>query len=257
MGKIKSKADAYQKIPFPYQVSLGQFPRYSSNNKFGYNNSVGTSQEEIWNVGGVEAYLSSAETMNIVSTSVEDDADKNPAGTGAYTLTIVGLDNDWEPVSETISLNGQSNVLTTNSYLRVFRMIVNTAGSTGSNVGTITATASTASSVHAQINPTDNQTLKINFSTPAGKYGLITGSEIGCAKNDDCEIRFKIRPLGEVFQTKRLLNFYQVTVNFEDFIPILIPPKSDVTMTALSAAGGVKVSANLDYMLIDSVEVTG
>ena len=65
MAYQKSKDGAYGPIPFEYQVGLGQFPRYSSNNKFGYNNSVGTSQEEIWNVGGVEAYLSSAETIEI------------------------------------------------------------------------------------------------------------------------------------------------------------------------------------------------
>lgn len=257
MAYVKSKGRAYQDIPFEFRSTLNQFPRYQNNNKFGYNNSVGTSQEEIWNVGGIESYLSTAETMDIVSTSDEDDADKDPAGTGAYTLTITGLDGDWLPVSETISLNGQTNVTTTNTYLRVLRMVVNSAGSTGSNVGTITCTASTAASVHGQINPTDNQTLKINFSIPANKYGVITHAEIGCAKADDCEIRFKVRPFGQVFQTKRLLNFFQNTVSFSNIIPILLAPKTDITITALSAAGGVKVSANIDYYLIDSREVTG
>lgn len=255
MGKVASPDSAYARIPFEMRASLGRFPRYNVNNKFGYNSAVGTSQEEIWNVGGVEAYLSTAETMNIVSTSTDDDG--APVGTGARTLSIYGLDNDWNEINETVTLNGTTDVETTNSYLRVFRMIVNTAGSTGSNVGTITATASSAASVHAQINPTDNQTLKINFAIPANKYGIISHAEIGCAKADDCEVRFKVRPFGEVFQTNRLLNFFESTVSFSNFIPILLPPKTDVTLTALSSAGGVKVSANLDYYTIDSVEVTG
>ena len=255
MSYIKSKGSAYAPIPFEYQVCLGQFPRYGFNNKFGYNNSVGTSQEDIWNVGGIEAYLASAQTMNIASTSNNDDG--SPAGTGAHTLIIYGLNNDWEEISEQVTLNGMTNVTTTNSYLRVFRMIVTAAGSTGSNVGTISATASTAGTVHAQIAPTDNQTLKIQFSIPTGKYGIITHAEIGCAKSDDCEVRFKVRPFGEVFQTKRLLNFFQITQSFSGFIPILVPPKADITVTALSAAGGVKVSANIDYYLVDAREVTG
>jgi len=255
MGYVKSQGDAYAAIPFEYRATLQQFPRYDNNNKFGYNNAVGTGQEEIWNVGGIESYLSTAETMNIASDSSDDDG--APVGTGALTLTIYGLDNDWNEINETITLNGTSDVETTNSYLRVFRMVVNTAGTTGSNVGTITATASTAATVHAQINPTDNQTLKINFSIPQDKYGIITHAEIGCAKADDCEIRFKVRPFGEVFQTKRLLNFFESTVSFSNLIPILLPPKTDVTITALSSAGGVKVSANLDYYLVDSREVTG
>lgn len=253
MAYVKSRGDDYAPIPFEDRVTIGRFPRYSSNNKFGYNNDVGTSQEEIWNVGGVESYLSSAETMNIVSTSTDDDGD--PTGTGAHTLIIFGLDDDYLPVQETVTLNGTSNVLTSTAFLRVLRMIVTAAGSTGSNVGTITCTASSSSSVHAQINPTDNQTLKINFSIPADKHGLITHAELGCAKNDDCEIRFKVRQFGEVFQTKRLLNFYQQTVSFSNIIPILLQPKCDVTITALSSAGGVKVSANIDYYLIDSREL--
>jgi len=255
MSEIKSRPSAYNKIPFEFQVALGQFPRYSSNNKFGFNNAVGTTQEEIWNVGGIESYLSSAQTMNIVSTSTNDDG--SPVGTGARTLTINGLDNSWLPVQETITLNGQTNVLTSNSYLRVFRMVVNTAGSTGSNVGTITAKASTATTTHAQIDPTNNQTLKINFSVSANKYCLITYAELGVAKADDSQIRFKIRPFGEVFQTKRMLNLFETTVGFSNFEPILVPPKSDITITALSAAGGVSVSANIDYYLIDSLEITG
>ena len=256
MAYQKSRGDAYAAIPFEIQSTLNPFPRYANNNKFGYNNSIGTSQEEVWNVGGIEAYLSSAQTMNIVST---DNADKGTptAGTGARTLTIFGLDNDWLEINETVTLNGTTPVTTTNSYLRVFRMIVRSAGSTGGNVGIITSTASTAATVHSQINPTDNQTLKISFGIPADKYGVITHAEIGCAKSDDCEIRFKVRPFGEVFQTKRLLNFFQQTVSFSNIIPILLPPKTDITITALSAAGGVKVSANIDYYLIDAREVIG
>ena len=256
MGYQKSRGDDYAQIPFEFRSTLGQFPRYANNNKFGYNSAVGTSQEEIWNVGGVEAYLSSAETMNIAST---DNADKGTptAGNGARTLTIFGLDNDWMEINETVTLNGTTPVTTTNSYLRVLRMIVRSAGSTGSNVGTITSTASTAATVHSQINPTDNQTLKINFGIPADKYGIITHAEIGCAKTDDCEVRFKVRPFGEVFQTKRLLNFFEATVSFSNILPILLPPKTDVTVTALTTAGTAAVSANLDYYLIDSREVTG
>jgi len=255
MAYQKSGNDAYAPIPFEDRVTLGQFPRYSANNKFGYNNAVGTSQEEIWNVGGIESYLSSAETMDIVSTSTNDDGD--PAGTGAQQLIIYGLDNNWLPVQETVTLNGQTDVTTTQAFIRVLRMVVIAAGATGSNVGVITATASTAATVHSQINATDNQTLKINFSIPANRYGIITHSEIGCAKSDDCEIRFKVRPFGEVFQTKRLLNFFESTVSFSNILPILLPPKSDITITALSSAGGVKVSANIDYYLVDSREVTG
>jgi hypothetical protein len=70
--------------------------------------------------------------MTLVSTSASDDT--------RATILINGLNSNWDQISETIALNGTSNVTTVNSYLRINNMIMTSTG-TGqtTNVGTITA----------------------------------------------------------------------------------------------------------------------
>lgn len=252
MTYYKYRGDDYAPIPFEIQVALGQFPRYSTENKFGYNGAAGTSEEEIWNEGGFEAYLSSAERMNIVSTSTADDG--SPGGTGARTLIIYGLDNDWKEINETITLNGTTDVLTVNSYIRVFRMIVLTAGSGAANAGVITAAAQTAGTDHANIAIGDNQTKKIQFSFPLGKVCIIRSLTIGVAKNENVEAKLKIRPFGSVFQVKRILNLFENAGQFINTTPSLIPEKYDITITSQTTTGNAAVSASLSYMLIDERE---
>lgn len=233
--------------PYSFRVALGELNGVSNDTKFGYNPTVGTTEAEIWNQGGIEAYLTSAETMNIASTDANDDGD--PASTGARTLQIFGLDDSYLEINETITLNGTTNVTTSNSYLRVFRMVVLTAGSSGHNEGTITATASTSSSVHAKIEPTFNQTTKIQFTVPAGKQFLITNAIVGVDEGKSVQIKFKIRPFGQVFQTKRIQELFEQTVVFDDFIPILVPEKSDITLTGIAGAGTDKITAQIDYYI--------
>ena len=89
--------------PFELQVSRGQIAYHEFIHKFGYNPSIGATDETIWSEGGLYVYPTSASTMYISSSSADDTA----AGTGARTATVYGLDADFEQISVTVSLNGQ------------------------------------------------------------------------------------------------------------------------------------------------------
>ena len=45
-------------------------------------------------------------------------------GTGARTVLIEGLDENYDIQSETVTMDGTTNVVTTNTYIRLFRMTV-------------------------------------------------------------------------------------------------------------------------------------
>ena len=62
--------------------------------------------------------------MNVSST----DTDDTVLGTGAWNLTLSGLDADYVPQSETIQLNGQTPDQTVNAYLRVNRAYIRKVG---------------------------------------------------------------------------------------------------------------------------------
>lgn len=85
-------------------------------------------------IGGIDLTLpTSATTLGIASTSVNDTS----AGTGARTLLITGLNSNYDEIQEVVTLNGQTEVNTTASFLRVNGANVLTTGSVGFNQGTI------------------------------------------------------------------------------------------------------------------------
>lgn len=239
---------------FGIQVATGNYRNWLSENKFAANPSVGTSFEDVWNNGGTLSYLSSAETMNIVSTDTNDDGD--PAGTGARTLEIFGLDGNYDLINETVTLNGTTNVTTVNSYLRVHRMIVRTAGSGGGNAGVITATASSAGTVQANIDIGDNQTLKSQYTVPNGYYMAMVKIEASCAKGDEIEVRLEARPENQVFQVKFVFQLFQQTEEILIDPPRIFESKTDIRLRAKNIGGStVNMAAAYDFYLIPSDQV--
>lgn len=194
--------------PPSLDVGLGLIPGQTGLNKFGYNPNIGTSEEDIWDVGGDwPGPLDSAVQFNIASTSLLDDG--SPPGTGAQTVQIYGLDGSYALADESVTMDGTSDVLTSGSYFVVFRMVVTAAGSTGSNAGNITATASASgSSAMAQITQNLNQTLMACYMVPAGHTLALSGYYYGVDQGGaalDLSLKFLVEPFGETEQVKHWL----------------------------------------------------
>ena len=127
-------------------------------NKYGKAPSgVQTSATDIWSRADAtptqQIWIAptTARIHQIKSTSTDDDG--SPTGIGAATVTIWGL-TSWTTAetSETITLNGTTNVPTVNSYVIIHRMRATASATTtavGINVGTITATADTDTTITA------------------------------------------------------------------------------------------------------------
>ena len=124
-------------------------------------------------------YLASAETMNIVS----DDADDTEDGSGARTGIIFGVDGAGVAVQENFTMNGTTDVLTTQAFLRMNTMVILTAGASTWNEGAITATASGAMTVQQKIGATDSISKSSHYTVPAGKKLHVMRLEFNCSKN--------------------------------------------------------------------------
>ena len=70
--------------------------------KFGTNDDVDGSLETIWDAGGLYTYLTTAAAVTVTSTDTDDSA----SGTGARTITVEGLDANYNQVSETLTVGG-------------------------------------------------------------------------------------------------------------------------------------------------------
>lgn len=82
---------------------------------------------------GTLTEMATSQSLTVSSGSANDTA----AGTGARTITVRGLDADWNLVSEQVTLNGQTAVALNVVKLHPFVAIINTAGSGGTNAGII------------------------------------------------------------------------------------------------------------------------
>lgn len=139
-----SDAQVVRTSDFRYEVAQGRWQNHSLWNKFGYNADIDTTTDpEIlaaW--GGTFQYITAGETLTIVSSSTADDGD--PCGTGACTIFIWGVDENWAQQTETVTLNGTTNVVTTSQWIGVNRISVVSSGSGDVNAGNVTVTATSS-----------------------------------------------------------------------------------------------------------------
>lgn len=176
---------------FYLEVARGNIPGYSTVLIRGHNPTQ-TSASGFVDIAefGDLTYLTTAETMDITSDSTSDTSD----GVGLRTLRIDGVDNTGAAVQEIIIMNGTDDVVTANSYLRVNTLVGLTAGSSGWNVGIVTATASTAATIQAEMGPTESLSQASHYTVPLGKTFLLKQVEFNAAKasgGGSPEIEFK------------------------------------------------------------------
>jgi len=244
--------------PFELQVSRGQIAFHKTNFKFGFNQDIDNSLETIWAEGGLYNYLSSASVLKVSSSSTDDDE----GGTGAETVQLYGLDADYNEINETVTLDGQTAVNTTNEYLRINRMVVRSAGSNGTNAGVIyagtgTVTAGVPVNKYATVVAGDGQTLMALWTVPAGYTAYLYQSHITAActtSNKLLTATIVARPYGEVFQVKDKFGIQVDGGNINQVyrFPLKFTEKTDIEVRAISdsGSGNVEVSAGLDMIYI-------
>ena len=245
--------------PFELQVAQGQIAYHEHIYKFGQNSVVGNSVETIWQQGGLYSYPPSATTMTVSSSDTNDTS----AGTGARTVQIAGLDGDYNEISETITLNGQTAVTTTNSFLRVNRALVLTAGSGGVNagiiyVGTGTVTLGVPANVYTTINGDGtNQSLQAFWTVPANYNAYIYQTNISTGNSSNTPAVLKTllvaRPYGGVFNTKELIVLTDGNHLQNYSFPITLTEKTDIEFRAESSSGSVNfnVSASMNILYVE------
>ncbi len=153
------------------RVADGKETNWSGTLKFGQNSDVdtGTDPEDIWRTGGTFTPFPDDSTCEIVSASGDDAS----AGTGARTVTIYGVDSSFTRVSETVTLNGATEVTLTNSYRVVHRAVVATAGSGLTNAGNLTIQTATNDVVMLTMSAGEGQSETTIFAIASDETAFI------------------------------------------------------------------------------------
>jgi len=248
-------------------IAQGNVSKASFIHKFGnapdWDDGDGT--VAIWdgaNDGTIAQYTYQYSTSaNITQISSTDAAD-------TMNIEIQGLSSSYEITTLTTSLNGQTPVTLSTSFLRVFRM--KNVGSTDI-AGNVYATTSTttftnglpdaSSDVRAMITNGNNQTLMALYTIPAGKTGYMRSwfsATSGANKNTNYIIDLFARPDGQVFQLKHKS---AISDNANSYIqhqytePEVFNEKTDIELRATitdSPITAASVSGGFDIVLVDN-----
>lgn len=239
---------------FAIDACIGSVIGVSCINKFGANADIDLgSSETVWSTGGLYPWASvaTAQAVEIVSS----DANDTSAGTGARTVEVQGLDANWDLQTETVTLNGTTAVDLTNTFLRVFRMKVLTAGSGNANAGTIILRLDGAGDTLSTIEAGDNQTLMALYSVPR-KHKLVIKNvlfNINGANGTDVEFEIYARQENSVFQIKKQIGLRgsgNSAQQLRFYVPEVFNAKTDIDIRANTDANNTEVAASFDAYLV-------
>jgi hypothetical protein len=217
-----------------YMVALGRIPKASHIHKFGSRTGINTTSTTVWDDGLVTYPWSAFDSTQALTIVGASDAGKS--------VTVVGLDENYDEIEETIEVGSTGGIL----FKRVYRAFVN---------GTV---ANAGETIVAQIRTGYAQTLMCVYTVPRNHTGLMLKGVATCSADKDMLIEFYGRFLGEdgnytPFRIQHIANIYQNNYQYEFGIPLALPEKTDldVRVRGYSNDSGAKVSAAFDIVLYE------
>lgn len=242
--------------PFELQVSRGQITGHRSVAVFGYNPDVDTTRVTVWPYTGILPLPAAALQMKVSSSSANDTSN----GTGARTVFLEGLDASYEEISETITLNGQTEVLTTQSFLHINNAYVATAGSGLSAAGDIyfgtgTVTAGVPATVYDLIKFDYNQRITGSYTIPAGFTGYLSQGLFSAGQpGGSAQVAGRLLTIGTdgIRRAAAITTVNNGTADYVFEYPLAIPEKTTLEATAQGSSNNNEASSFFILVLVSN-----
>lgn len=168
-----SNATLTRPTKYENEVAMGDRNGKQTWNKFGYNKDIDGASEIIASFGGVydptTMIMTTAQTFTIAYNSTTDGS----GTTGALSLIIVYLDSNFELQTAFHTLGSTGSDTTAFSGLGINRTSVLSNGGLGYNANDITITATTDTTIQAQVASEESVTQQALFHTPISVNFLI------------------------------------------------------------------------------------
>ena len=215
---------------------------------FGRAPDVDNTYVDAWE-GPTTTYVfpAAAQQMAVVSTSASDTS----AGTGTQKVTIDYLDVNHAPHREVVTLNGTTpvNTVATN-ILRVNKMYSSQVGTNGYPVGDIALKNTGGTVTYSQMKAGRNTAQQVVYTVPAGKTLYLSQWMIAAgasASNHFTQVVLRSTAwdgyaiTGGGFLTVDPVSIQDGAISQVFTIPVKIPEKSDVKVSAISDGGSANV----------------
>jgi hypothetical protein len=247
-----TRQGAYE--PFELQVSRGQIQGHRNVTVFGFNPDVDTTQVSVWPLPSLITFPASAIQMTVSSSSANDTS----AGTGARTIVVQGLDANYNEVSETVTMNGQTAVTMTNALLRVNYAYVLTAGSGNGAagdiyVGTGVVTAGVPATVYDIIKFDYNVTTTGSYTIPAGYTGYVSQGLFSAGQaggSNQVQGRLLTRGTDNIRRTAAITTLNNGVADYMFEYPLAIPEKTTLEATAVGSSNNNACSSMFILVLV-------
>ena len=217
-------------------VAAGQVSDAQVVNIFGVNSDLGDTYETLWNYGGVYTYPSSAASLSCVSSSASD----------TMAVLLVGVDANYYPITDTVTLNGTTPVSSAKAFLRLNQAVI----LSGENAGNITITSGATVvgyiAIGLGLTQACNYTVPANHSLYIFRIDLTSGT---VNPNKYIIYRNYTRT-----STGRVLRVAEATwqndmQSFDRQVPFKVAQKTDFQFEAKSSSGTNEVSIFVEAIL--------
>ncbi len=244
--------------PFELQVARGQITGHRSVVVFGYNPDVDQTRVTVWPHTGIIPFPAAALQMKVSSSSTDDTA----AGTGARTVYVEGLDANHREISETVTLNGQTEVLTSKSYLHINNAYVATAGSGLSAAGDIyfgdgVVTAGVPATVYDIIKFDYNSRITGSYTIPAGYIGYVSQGLFSAGQpGGSAQVRGRLLTIGTdgIRRTIAITTVNNGTADYTFEYPVAVPEKTTLEATAQGSSNNNEASSLFILVLVQNAD---
>ena len=234
--------------PFDQMISGGYITGHSFNHKFGAVPSLSTNTTgTVWDVDDTLYPWTALDTPAVVN------VERNNIADDGYTVTVQGLDADYNFVEDTIIING-ADTLGTVEFKRVNRAFVSNGGS--SNTGNIDIEAGAAGGTTvARITAGLGQTLMAAYTIPAGYTGYLMRLDVTAQGTATGSFKLFARPGGVgSFQLKHVAEVNGVggPYQLEYPIPQSFPEKTDIDARMHTQSNNGRYTCTFDILLVDN-----
>jgi len=196
----------------------------------------------IWDVNDTDYPWSAFDTATTltVDRASASDADK--------LVLIEGLDENYYPISELVTLTNATGNATAESFLRIQRITMTNGSS--NNVGDITVKASTT--IVARIKAGRGRSLMGIYTVPAGYSGYLIKGACTCIAGADATGDMYVRYFGQ--ESFVVGHSFEVAGSGGEYtydfpIPLRIPEKSDVDVRAMVRSNNARITVAFDMLL--------
>jgi hypothetical protein len=219
-------------------ISAGDLTGYSGVHKYG---AVWATNGSDWNTIWTHAPTTALYPWSTPSGTITVQS----TGADNGDVTISGLDLNFEPVSETLTLTNTTPVAGQQVFTRINRAYMEDA----TNVGTILVKIGTT--VVTTIEGGYGQTLQSFYTIPAGKTGYMLSWYATASKNQETVLGFFQRPEGGAFRITSTMSLYQNNYSYEYPVPIKFTEKTDLDVRVRGSSNAL-VTSEYTIVLVDN-----